>query len=111
MDLVRAILIDIETNNVLHEHPYTPQIPGYSLEEIAHHVEIMEDAGLLFAHVMWNVQPVIYLGRMAWKGHELLEASRNESLWNQAKEKALEATGGMGFEVLKTFLIQLATGS
>ena len=111
MDLVRAILLDIETNNVLHEYPYTPQIPGYCLEEIAYHVEIMEDAGLLFGNVTWDRQPVIALGRMGWKGHEFLDASRNETLWKKAKEKALAKTGGIGFETVITFLFQQATGS
>ena len=111
MDLVRAILLDIEANNVFEEGPYTPKIPGYSLEEIAYHVAIMQDADLLVAHVIWLRQPYIHVQRMAWKGHEFLEASRDESLWSQAKEKVLEATGGLGFEALKALLIQLGTGS
>lgn len=113
MDLVRAILLDIEKNNVFQEDGYTPQIPGYSLEEIAYHVQIMEDADLLLAHVQWFQRgpPRIYLARMAWKGHEFLDASRNESLWNQAKEKVFDATGGIGFEALKALLIQLGAGS
>ena len=77
MDLVRAILQDIEENNVFRESGYMPQIQGYSVEDIAYHVQIMEDADLLFAHITWfdRAPPYIYLGRMGWKGHEFLEAS------------------------------------
>ena len=108
MDLVRSILLDIEENDIFCEEMYLPKIPPYSLEEIAYHVEIMQDAELIHANVQWvRPAPWIYLHRMAWKGHEFLDAARKESVWNQAKEMAHKATGGVGFEAVTEALFAL----
>ena len=109
MDLVRAILLDVETNNVFDDYPYTPRLPSYSLEEIAYHVQIMADADLIFAHVEWpdRTPPVIYLNRMGWKGHEFLDAVRGELWWQRVRDKAKEVTGGAGLEIIKEFALAL----
>ena len=48
---------------------------------------------------------------MTWAGHEFLDAAREGTRWNQAKELVKKRGSGMMFEVLKTVLVQLATGN
>ena len=113
MDLVRKILLAVEEEDGF-EADWRPQIDEYSFEEIVYHVELMIDADLLDADIQrfyGGDPPSIYLRRMTWEGHEFLDAARNESVWNQAKEKVLQATGGLAFETLKAQLLQWMAGS
>jgi len=110
MDLVRKILLAVEEEDS-YEIGDIPEIPDYSSEQIAYHVEIMEEAGLLDASiegVMGSPVPIILLRRMTWTGHEFLDTARNQSVWDQAKGRTLNATGGLGFDLLKGVLLDLA---
>lgn len=112
MDLVRKILLAVEEEKDDLEGITDFAIEDYSSAQISHHVVIMEQAGLIEAHIAPTMDGVMYIvRRLTWEGHEFLDAARNESFWNQAKEKVVETTGGLGFEALKAFLIQLGTGS
>jgi hypothetical protein len=104
MDLIREILL------VLEEHNYLESIPGQTPEEIAYHVSLLEGAGLVTQEIYQNLflnDSVLEGIRITWTGHEFLDASRNTSFWENAKKVALEKTGALSFEVLKTILVQL----
>ena len=113
IDLVRKILLAVEQGEGVIGYDTELEVEGYSREEIDYHIEIMGEAGLLVASIQrfMGGEYVVNLERMTWEGHEFLDAARNESFWSQAKAKALETTGGLGFEALKAFLLQLGTGS
>lgn len=111
MDLVRNILLYMEDNIV----PYIGHKDGfdtYCQDTVNNHLLIMLDGGLIMKTV--GSRPSddgcpseIACFEMTWEGHEFLDAARNESFWSQAKAKVLEDTGGLGFETLKAFLLQL----
>jgi hypothetical protein len=103
MDLIREILLQLE------EHSYLDSIPNYKPEEIAYHVSLLEDAGLVTQEIYHNLflnDSMLEGIRITWAGHEFLDASRNTSLWEKAKKVALDKTGALSFEVLKAILIQ-----
>lgn len=110
MDLVRTILLAVEEGrDGFQGKGCTPEMPGQSLENIVEHLEIVIDAGLLVAEVqrsMGPYRPTIHIERLTWEGHEFLDAARQDSLWNQAKEKMLESTGGLSLSLLKELLVQ-----
>lgn len=109
MDLVRKILLAIEEEDGF-EGDWRPVIDGHSFEEIVYHVELMQDAGFLVVDIQrfyGGNLPSIYLRRMTWTGHEFLDAARKESLWSRAKDKTMEATGGLGFDLLREALLDL----
>jgi hypothetical protein len=107
MDLVRQILLKIEE----HEHGLAPRnlaIEGYSEEQIAYHVHLMGQGGLL------QVADVTHTGsaspeaiplRMLWGGHDFLDAAREQSIWDKAKAKIAGAGASVTFEVLKAVLV------
>jgi len=47
--------------------------------------------------------------RLTWRGHEFLDTSRSDSLWDKAKSTVLNKTGGLAFDVLFSGLKELAT--
>ena len=103
MDLIREILLRLE------EHSYIDDVSGHKPEEIAYHVSLLEGAGLITQELYHNLylsDSMLDGNRITWAGHEFLDASRNNSLWEKAKKVAIEKTGALSFEVLKAILVQ-----
>jgi hypothetical protein len=105
MDLIRQLLLQLETHSLIES------ISGRTAEKVAYHMSLLEDAGLVTQEIYHN----LYLNdsllegiRITWAGHEFLDASRNNSFWDKAKNIAMEKTGALSYEVLKTVLIQIA---
>lgn len=111
MDLVRRILERVE------EEPYTMAVielefDEYAEEAVTYHVMLLHEAGLLEAMDFSSMDgPAWKPVRLTWEGHEFLEASRDDTRWEQAKELMREEAGGMSFEVMKALLISLMKGA
>ena len=111
MDLVRKILLKIESHK---GGPLSdvPKIEGYSDEEIAYALTIMNDAGLFecaMANRSGSRYPLIIPTRLTWEGHDFLDASRDESRWEKAKKIVTEMGGSVTFDVFKAILISIMT--
>lgn len=103
MDLIREILLRLEQH-------YLDEIEGHSAKEIAYHVSLLEGAGLVTQDIYSNLflnDSMLEGIRITWAGHEFLDASRSVSIWEKAKNIAIEKTGALSFEVLKAILVQL----
>ena len=114
MDLIRKILMKIEASD---GGNIELNIPDYSQDQVYLHVELMKEYGLVEALVVRGddgPQPEILackVYRMTWEGHDFLNAAREDSIWNQAKEQCLKATGLLSIELLKDCLLQTARQS
>ena len=110
MDLVRAILLELEK----HEHAWAPRklaIEGYTDEEVGYHVHLMGQAGLLDvadATTRASASPHAVPRAITWAGHEFLDAARDPSLWEKAKQKVGASLVSVAFDVLKGVLTTLA---
>ena len=51
---------------------------------------------------------VCKIERLTWDGHDFLDKIRDESIWEQAKRKCFNETGGLSIDFLKIFLIDIA---
>ena len=111
MDLVRQILLEVEARDE-EALGQTPQdIEGYDLATVARHVEIMQEAGLVDAHVMRadGVPPyAARVFRLTWQGHDFLEATRNDTIWIKTKNFIMEKGGGASFEIVKAVALKYA---
>ena len=109
MELVRTILLAVEENGPPRGF-FQLELRGYDPETVSHHVLLFGDAGLLEIHDRklrnhFEVMPK----RLTWAGHEFLDAARNDTIWNKAKELVKEKGGAVPFEVLKDLLLKLAS--
>ena len=108
MDLVRKILIAVEEGNVKLDDL------EYDRDQINLHVELMEEHGLVEAVIVPDSDGIEHtilacsVERLTWEGHDFLDKARNESIWEQAKKKCLEGTGGLTLELLKGCLVHVA---
>lgn len=108
-DLIRQLLQVIEEGD--YPAPYPLGIEGREQNQINYHLLLMQEAGLIDATVSKTLGPGVprvQVFRLSWEGHEFLEAARNTSAWKDAVARVSKSTGGLAFEVLKCFLIELA---
>ena len=110
MDLARKILKIVEDDS--NPNRFTSLTPleeeGYNCEQIAYHVRLLAEAGLVEAIDTSTLQGMSYEVRnLTWQGHDFLDASRDDTIWKKAKEIVLEKTGGLAFDTLKATLIDL----
>src|SRR5476649_1966593 len=98
MDLCREILKRVEAHPRGNE-AFLLEIEGREMDEVAYHVKLLSQAGLLEAI---NTSRQIHMPvALTWAGCEFVEATRDDEKWTRVKAKALKATGGVGFEVVK----------
>jgi hypothetical protein len=88
MELVRLLLLDIEGAD-------KPDLSKYSENEQTYHRALIIEAELTHGGVVEDEKgfPAAAVGtRLTWKGHEFLDAARNETIWGKAISK-LKAAG------------------
>ena len=110
MDLIRKILLKIEQHET--DNPIQNiEIEGYSRDIIAYHVYLLKEAELIDAVIssgMGSTKVTNYaIINLTWKGHEFLDASRDETIWAKAKMKIKSMGGNVPFEVITPLLIAL----
>ena len=108
-ELVRAILLAMEAA----PHGYAPEpftIPGYDQETIGHHVWLMHQGGLVTAAVITAQQdpsPTALPEAITWKGHEFLDAVRNDTVWRKVKAELKDKGVTVPFSVLQTLALKI----
>jgi hypothetical protein len=126
LDLARQLLLDIEardadcsvsalrtnTNSRLDSPRETTNgSANHSFdidERIRYHLRLLIDGGYL--REVDRTSAGVPCVRLTHDGHELIELSRHEELWREAKWLCQERTGGQSLTVIRTFLLRLATG-
>ena len=107
LNLVREILlrsegltwVDAESAVRLKVGEPPLDIPGFSNEEIAYHIRIMTEGGLLLTSGFEsNGEWMPDFRGLTWKGHELVDDVRDPKRWKAVMEGA-EKYGGAGMEV------------
>lgn len=107
LDLIRLILKKAEEC----EDPWglqeMPEITGYSRGQIAYHTKLLHEAGLLEAHDASSLGPDGFEwvpGTLTWDGHEFMDASKDNALWEKAKEYVINPVGAFTFDLLFQWL-------
>ena len=107
MDLARGILLALEECESA-SGLKTLDVDGATEEQVSYHVKLLYQAGLIEARDASGTNSFHwYPISLTWEGHEFLDASRDETQWNNAKKIIREKGGGLSFDVLKAVLIQL----
>ncbi len=114
MDLIRTLLFYFENkSDSAHVEAEDIILEGFDQNSIQYHIVIMCEAELLSCEKIQStssdrlVKAIPF--RLTWEGHEYLDAARNDSVWNQAKEilgnQALSFSFAMSKSLLKKILM------
>jgi len=105
LDLIRSVLLAVEAEET------QVAIPGYTEKQVLYHCALAIEAGLLSGQTIPDAEGQPYgviVQRLTWAGHDFLDASRSETLWQKAKDQILKSGGSWTFEVVQTLLTELA---
>jgi hypothetical protein len=93
LDLIRGLLEKVEgaTGNV--RNPI--RLEGYEPADVEYNAALLVEAGLLRGEETtmpgWNRRRAS-VRSLTWKGHEFLDAVRNDTVWRRTKEIAAKAS-------------------
>ena len=109
LDLVRKILLAVE--DWPEPDDWIPlDIKCYTPEQISYHVKLLAQGGLIEANNLSSKSTFKWKATsLTWEGHEFLDASRNDGIWQQAKSMIEDKGLGMTFDMIKELLINLAS--
>jgi hypothetical protein len=102
MDIIRLILLQLEGDEKARE-----KLKTYPEKEVVHNAALLIDEKFVEGGVVRNHQnePMnVVMNHMTWAGHDFLDAARDETLWNKAKEKFVKPGASFTFELVKEWL-------
>ena len=85
----------------------TQEISGYSDNQVAYHVKILSEAGLLNAQDVSSCGPDGFdwiAGSLTWQGHDFLDAAKDDTIWDKAKTTVFKPTASFTFDLLLEWL-------
>lgn len=101
MDVVREILLAIESSNHDPTDVLELSLPGRDRQLVSYHVHILDEAGLIAAIDFSDDDGHDYRPRrLTWQGHEYLEVIRDPVVWAKTKEQ-VKAAGGFSLDLIK----------
>lgn len=102
MDLIRALLTQIEDSDSVHLDTYTK-------EQILYHKNLLLEANLVHGKTLHGDDQilVVMIDRLTWEGHEFLDAIRDENIWQQTKD-SVEKISGAPIVIIKEVAINIA---
>ena len=104
LDIVREMLLAVERG----DDPFN--LSGYEQQDLLEHGRLLIEAELAEGCVaMFNARGEQYTGRvdldrLTWKGHDFLDAARDDTLWKKAKEKVMKPGASFTIELVKEWL-------
>jgi len=111
MDLCRKVLQCIEGLNTgvytIDAGNLGDEFCGVEQDAVNHHVKILVGAGFIDA-TGGSVRGAPLVKGLTWEGHEFVEKSWDQGLWEKAKQTVKEKTGGLTVELLSAVLASLA---
>ena len=103
-DLIKKILTAMEDTEIDHPSAYSEaisKIEGYSENTLLYHVRQLIGAGFIDGEVVNSIGEIgtdVFVKDLTWKGHEFVENSRNDTLWNRAKDTIASKVGGISID-------------
>jgi hypothetical protein len=84
-----------------------PTLDDYSDEQIAYHVWLMQQAGLVYAIERKSFglsSPHAIISSVTWEGHDFADSAKNDALWKKAVSIVLNEGQSFTFDLLKSWL-------
>jgi len=103
MDLIRLLLFQVEGEKEL-------DLSDYSDEQKLYHQRLLLEAGLVHGSERSSLGGGlrVEIKRLTWEGHEFLDAARNDSTWNKAKERISKLNVSVTLPIMVELLIAVS---
>lgn len=109
LDICRRILLFLEKQQFGASF-IEVKLDGVGADTLAYHLMLMKQANLIDAlNIAKSNENFDWRAKfITWRGHEFLEAARDEARWRQARTQLQACTGGEVFDVLMQVLVEQA---
>lgn len=101
MDLVRAILLFVENQDVNSGHCENITLDGYTPMEVMMHVKMMEGYGLL-QDCTYYLCGNTTVRTITWEGYDYLDKVRDNTIWKKTKDTIVSNGLPLIFDTIKT---------
>ncbi len=106
MDLGRKILVFLEEKEDFSSMD-RPEFDEYSKLQVCYQIKLLAESGLVKAKdLSTDDEPDWYVTSLTPQGHDFLDAARDDSTWQKAKELILSKGGALTFDLLKLALAE-----
>src|ERR1039458_9974660 len=106
MDLIREILLEVEKVPAMQPWCSTPLL-GHDKADVVAHIQLALDADFVEARIMKGMMPDAFIIRITNSGYDFLEASKQPTLWQQAKDRITSAGLPVTIAIAKAVLEKL----
>src|ERR1700722_16676492 len=103
MDLIREILLEVERAPAMEMWSAVPLL-GYDLKEVVAHIKLAQEADLVDARILMGAPPDACVLRLTNTGYDFLEASKQKTLWAQAKHQLVSQGLPLTVNTIRTVL-------
>jgi hypothetical protein len=106
--LQRSILLNIEAKETYKPYLATDFGCKGNLSAIAYHFKLSVDGGYIEGHCDFDDTDEMYvfhLTSITIKGHDFLEAARNETAWTQSKAQVATIGSTVSLDIMKMILV------
>jgi len=116
-DVIKKILTVMEETETDHPRAYLAsinKIEGYPVEVMIYHIRQLINAGFIDGEEITSIGNIgtdVFIRGLTWKGHEFVENSRNDTLWNKAKDTVVSKAGGISIDILSEVLKKFVSGA
>lgn len=110
MNLIRQIAFAIEAaDSGIDSHSI--HIPEYTDDQVAYHCELMHEDNMFTAidtQTLSDEYASYHIHRLTTKGHDFVDAARDDTIWKAATTKIKSAVGGATIDVTIQYLKSIA---
>jgi Hypothetical protein (DUF2513) len=108
MDLIRDLLLyveDLPAGQVTQEVDY--DVERYEFNDVLGHLKLLIDSDFIDGQVeiYHDSSSLVILRGLTMPGYDFIDSIRNESVWNQTKEKVASVGGSVAMEIIKDIAI------
>lgn len=103
--LIRKLLLEIESHSNGIDIVTMVDIKGHSDEQVQYHLALLDEAGLIIAHDASSGGGLNFIPiRLTWDGHEFLDNARNDTIWNKTLHEIGKVTESIALPLLRELL-------
>lgn len=104
-DIIRAILLELETSATARTSLSMDAIEGLDAQEVAYNMQLLHEAGYIEASILNSNSGdgkinAALAKRLTNKGHDLLDSIRSETIWRKVKETFISKGVDMTFDLV-----------
>lgn len=106
-EVIRRLLLIVEQSGP--DGPEVIAVDGQSDESLTYHLHLLIDARFVEGSETRTSSGVRFrISGLTWAGHELLDSTRDLTVWQKGRDAMKKLGGGISIEILKDVLLRAA---